>query len=345
MNILFCDFIFQKGNAHVDGEIIKCMMNNHNVTILANKDRYPEYYLEANYVENKHYIREKGTIRIYFGILRNMILAARYANKNKPDVIFISVYETRSFALGRKFFKDRDKIIVLENANIDQLSNNSFRTFYDFYKNKIHHVVYEGYMKDYLTNTIGIQEELISVIPHPCYKSQICTNPITKYDCIAISGSNDEQIIEEFILFEKNNGILKSNGIKVLIKSKKFQYDDGFLIVKNEYFTNEEYERLYEGCKVVYAPFPSSYKYRMSGCFVDSFSHRKPVVSSPILLAEYYKKKYPEIMYTESKIDDVIHRIITLIHNQIDDKNFDSFLKNHSTDSLDNALCEMINRF
>ena len=344
MKILFCDFIFQKGNAHVDTEIIKSFLRKNDVTVMANSDRYSDKLPGAHFVENKHYVREKGTIKIYLGILRNMILAAKYANKYRPDCIFVSVYETRSFALGRLFFKDKNKIVILENANIDLLKKKSYRFFYNLYCNKVRHVVYESYMKDFLCKDICIKNELINVMPHPCYECIGLNTKKKEFDCIAISGSNDENQIREFVSYEKEHQVLRQNNIRVLIKSKETKYDNGFLVVTDEYFSNEDYESYFENCKVVYTPFSDTYKYRMSGCFVDSFSHRKPVVSNTIMLATYYEKKFPGIIYTSCSPERIIKLMIQLCNQKIDSSMYDAFLEQHSRKYIDLSVDSILNQ-
>ncbi|MBP3793157.1 MAG: hypothetical protein ILA24_03850 [Ruminococcus sp.] len=338
MRILFCDFIFQKGNAHVDTELVKSFVRNNKVTVMANHDRLTEKICGVDFVENKHYYRKKGTLKIYWGILRNMYLAAKYANSHKPDLVFISVYETRMFLLGRLFFKNKKNIVIMENANIDYLSQKSHLFFYKKYSNKVFHAVYEEYMKDYLVKEIAVPSERIFVVPHPCYNYSF-QNAITQYDCIAISGSNDEDIIREFVQYENKTHRLKDAGIKVLIKSKNTKFDDGFLKVDNTYYSNEEYNSLYSSARVIFTPFPKTYKYRMSGCFVDSFSHKKPVISSPIMLAKYYEKKYPNIISTSDNMDSIFNGIIQYSKEGVKDETvFDDFLRMHSEKSLNESI-------
>lgn len=350
MKILFCDFLFENGNRHVDNLVIDLLAQDNDVYLVMNEDficrefknKQNVHILGNKYKETPSRYRKK-----IYQCLRRMFLASRYDRRINADFIYVSVYETMSFSLGQFFFRNKKRIHIVENNNIDFLQFKLYRTAYKTFANKVHHIVYEGLFKDYLCNMMGVKSDLVHVVPHVQYRSEYSVdNSVIDtecfFDCIAISGSNDDSLIQELIEFEENNQVFEKNHIRVLIKSHTITYETPYLTVSCDYLPIKRYNMLFKQCKVVYAPFPLTYKYRMSGCYVDAFSNHRPVVATNIELAKYYHKRYGNIIKPCSSIRESVDEIIYFCNNNVR-QDFDLFEKEHSIEEVNKALKETTN--
>lgn len=333
MKILFCDFLYQNGNRHINAEHIKIMSSWSEVVVLA-KDDYMDVRCDnVKFISRPYFEKQFGKLKILLNLIRVMYVSSKIAKKEKPDYLFFATYETRTFALGQLFFRNKMKIYLMENINIDLLDSVFSRYCYNVYKNKVHHIVMEKYMGDYLEENIGVKNSLIHHIPHPCYNTVLCSQNI--FDCIALSYSNDESIIEEIVAIESRENILKNAGKCVVIKSKKISFNNGYLRVENRRYTDEEYNYLFSNTKMVYLPFPKSYRYRMSGNIIDAFGAKKVVITTDIMLATYYSEKYPTICKIIDDARSVINFIAENDSIECDENEFLDFLQDHSNKLID----------
>jgi len=352
MKILFVDLLFQHGNLHVDNYMMDIMANNCDVYLLMNEDFLSDKLQNRGRITvlgNPYTKTPNGGALSALQILRRMRLAAKYERELKPDLIYISTYETRVFPLGLKYFRNPRKIVVVENYNIDALCGKVQSYAYKLFAHHVHHLVYEPLFKDYLVEAYNINSDLIHYVPHIQYvkeneRDDNLNNSQNQYDCIAISGSNDEGTVCDIIKKEKNEHFFEINRIKCFIKCKGIDFKSNYLTVNGRFIPTEEYEELYSKTKVVLVPFPLSYKYRMSGCIVDAFSHYKPVISSGIELAKYYSAKYGIIIRTTNSVEEMLDAVKELIDNREQYKfDFETFINDHSAFEVERNLMEMIN--
>lgn len=353
MKILFCDFLFQRGNRHVDSCMIDIMAQTNDVYLLMNDD-----FLQSEVVKNVQNIKVLGNklyqnphklISYRIQIFKRMALAAKVAKNIKPDLIYISTYRTSVFPFGLLFFSRHSKIVVVENNNIDELKHWTHRFLYKSFANKVHHLVYESFFKDYLVSKIGVKEQVIHVVPHFQYKEekQLVHNrtSIKSFDCIAISWSNDENLVRELVKIEEEEHPLERNNINLKIKCRGYNYSSDCITIDGEFIPKNEYDALYSNCKLVLVPFPLSYKYRMSGCIVDAFSNHKVVVSTELELSKFYESKYGPIINTCRNAKDILFTIVDIVVNRKyapDSSFFVRFENDHGINEIKTKLNEMI---
>lgn len=344
MKILFCDLLLQKGNKHVDECMLSILSEDNDVYYLSDEIRSDQPNITyKTFCSNKN---PSKIIPYYFTLFRRMIECAKYAKLINPDVICFSTYENRVFPLGLPFFVKKNHIVVVENNNIDYLTNRLHYYAYRLFANTVHHIVFEQLFGDYLEKEQQVTKNNIHVVPHIQYRKeyeikQKEDNTTDVYDCIAISGSNDDTIIKDLINYENKNRFLEKNGVKLLIKSHSIQYESTSLKVIGDFIPIKKYNQLFKNCKVVYAPFPYTYKYRMSGCYVDSFSSHKAVVASNIELAKYYNKRYGDIIKPCCNIEETIKAIIYYCNNKVD-LDFSLFENEHSYNAVKEALIKAL---
>lgn len=268
-------------------------------------------------------------------ILQNFKMLESAIKETNPDIVFIVSYDILSLAVFfPRLIKFRKKFLLLEHNNVDQLNNKIKRIAYALFKNFFHHLVFEDFIRKRLIE-LGVKANLISIIPH-LYNQKINLPSVDKNDesidhfhCVALSSSNDDSLISKIIEYENQKQILRKNNIRVFIKSKTLDYDDGYLVVKRGYIPSEQYDSLIRKCKVSYAPFESVYQYRMSGWIVDSFSAHKCVVATSFKLAVEYEKLYPGLIYVCDEPVAALDLICDLCKSN-EKKQFDKFEYDHS---------------
>ena len=314
MKILISDLLFQRGNRHVDSIIMDGLAEKNEVFVLRGDADYPfemENREKITFYENK-YSKNSGNAMIYkIQQLLRIFLTAKVAKKIEADVILFSVYDARVLPFGLWSISKKRRIIIIENDNIDLLQNGIYRKCYRMFAKKVHHIVYENYFGEYLARVHDIPLEKIHRVPHSLFYENVGLGKFDKdnVDCIAISYSNDEKFIEEVINYEKKYHFFEKNGIKCRMKSRKSRFSNEYLSVNNEFIPIDEYDSLYDNCKVVIVPFPLEYKYRMSGSVIDAFSHHKRVVATNFELAKQYSKLYGGIIESHEKLEEILNAV------------------------------------
>lgn len=351
--ILFCDLLLQKGNRNIDNHMIKILSEDHQVYVFADnnfdimslKNDSNVYFLENKYDDN-----HGCSLHYYKRVLQRTKLMAKYIDDINPDIVYISVYHTNLFYFSLPFLKKYlPRIVILENYNIDFLSSSIDRFFYNKYKNVVNHMVYEPYFKEYLCREIGVRPNMVHIVPHIHYSQSLVADlqePLDEmYDCVSLSWSIDENVVNDIIEFEKKEHFFEKNNITCFIKSSSHKYESAYLTVKGGFIEKTVYDNLYKNSKIVLIPFPLSYKYRMSGCVVDSFSQHKAVVSTNFMLAEYYHSKYGKIICPCLDVKSMMESIRYYLNNiKIQASDFMQFELDHGYDAVKKSLYEMITK-
>ena len=286
-----------QGNKQMAMRSIECLSNVADVTVaelsgwfstIPSNVKVESYDLSIQY--------KNPQINSFFRSIKHLLVARKLDRENHYDCIFFLSYHTIAFYLAKLWFKKYNKrLYVLHHINIDDLSRSEIKKwFFKRYVADVNHFVFEPFIKEYLEKKYCVDKRKIFVLPHPKNKYDFSIE-CKKYDCLGISGSNDEELIEEYINEEENNKIFKKNNISILLRSKKYEYEDGYLKVVKAHFTDEEYCALYANAYVVVLLFPGSFKYRMSGSIIDALSKRKSVLLSDIPLFRDYAERYPNV--------------------------------------------------
>lgn len=340
-NILYLDFMYYTGHVRSNKNFIKALGKFANVNALVQKNYFDEYREELNGVETITLI-EKNNLNLSNGQLLNrlsslkiMLKSAVLAKKIRPDYIFVSSFDTIVFRFGRLLFGDTENMYLLHTINIDELANFIKSKLFNTYKNKVNHVVFEQYMKDYLINRIGIESNRVFVLPHPLNEnSKIFNSKELEYACVGLSNSNDEDLITKLIELEKEKKVFKNNCKKVILKSKEKEFDNGYLKVFKGFLDINTYDTYINKSECVLVPFPKDFYYRMSGTLVDAFSNNKVVMGNNIPIIQTYAKKYPDICKIYTSESDLVNQISL---SRTADKNefqFEKFKIEHSNEMI-----------
>jgi hypothetical protein len=175
-------------------------------------------------------------------------------------------------------------------------------------------------------------------------KISITKGNAKEYQCVGLSSSNDENIIESIIRKEEKENLLKQMKIKVVLKSKEFEYDNGYLKVVKGYLEKEVYSDFIDNAQSIYMPFPNRFQFRMSGTLIDALTNNKIVYGSDIPVMRQYSIKYPSICKV---VNDENAFIETLLSNNDNNKKledeFDKFKEDHSEERIELILAKILN--
>lgn len=339
MKILYLDFLSPKGHVLQNTAYISMLSSFSEVYVVCDRALYSFASENIQVMDVDAHIRD-GQISTRWDSYRLMLRSLKVAKKIRPDRIFIASYDTLVFAALAKKFYSRYNVFLLQHANIDELSNAIKRKAFDKYSQHVKHVVFVDYIKRYLCDTCNLDEANIFVLPHQLnfYQNHEVTY---EYDCVGLSNSNDEQVIQRIIDIEKERGLLKQNGKKVILKSKLSSFDNGFLKVINYFLSKDEFESYLSKTKSVYLPFPMQFKYRMSGTLVDALSNRSIVYGTKIPIIECYQATYPHICKVVESEERLLESIIAnkdSSETQECGLEFDRFVELHSNENITEIL-------
>ncbi len=336
MKILLTEFYPSKGHRNLFVHTYKLLSKNHEVDVFQPLDcdgQIPSggslpvgYFTPQNNSIG-------GKIDFILYTLRIMKFISKRMHKVHYDCCICITYYGITFPIGRMFFRNNDKLILLHNINVDELENSKIkRLLFSIYKKKIGHLVLSGFMAKRLIDHYNINPNQVSVLVHPM--NLVHNGGPLFYDCVGLSNSNDDNMIHQIIEREKKEGIAKKLGLHIVLKSTKEEFDDENLKVITGFIDQNSYDGYISGAKSLFMPFPSYFRYRMSGTLVDALSNEKPVITSRIKLTEEVKKAYPKsiCMYEGGDFFQLVQSINQ--QSELQKMEFIKFSKYHSDENL-----------
>ncbi len=285
-------------------------------------------------------------MNLFLSILYEIRLAffiGKESKRKKYSALFVITYNELTFPLGRLFFSHFPNIFILHNNNIDNMMLSPHRArLFNFFSNKVIHVVLADFIKDYFAKSFCINRDKILTLPTPFSLSDTPKEAVLNkdIDCLGISNGNDDSFIERLIIDERTHSTIKKADLHIVLKSNKFHFDNGFLTIINGFLPRDQFDNYVSRAKVMLIPFPLSYKYRMSGTLVDALSHDIPVLVTPIVMTEYVILAYPNQVHKLNEntfIKDVVD--LSTCSDKADE-GFRKFKTIHSVDYLSNTFAE-----
>lgn len=335
MRVLFCEFLYPKSHARSNSFYIECLSQAVDELHLMSPE---EFYEKIPKSVIKHNINklsmDSGKISYRKNTLYYMWKAYKVIRKNGINKCVVASADYITF-LFFKFLVPSLDIYLIHHAELDVLSCNKIKQFvFALYKNKINHIVFEDYIKKYLKNEFKIYSKIM-VMPHSLNKNEYIKNT-NVYDLVGLSNSNNEEIIYSIIQYEMKTKEFEKRKIFVILKSKKYRYDDGYLKVLNGYLSNLDYNKYINGAKYIFIPFPKYFCYRESGTLMDALSNNKKIIASDIMLVNEYSKLYPEICFVFRDIMDIVSILLENRNTsmQLEEEEFKTFRMKHSHESL-----------
>jgi hypothetical protein len=268
-------------------------------------------------IPNEFYSSNKGLLTRL-----NNIRILRYIDKKISledyDYVILSSYDTISL-----FFSGiKCKLILVNHNTLQGLENRIKRFFFkSISKNNIH-IVFEEYMKDYLS-TIGVHN--VNKISHGFMKSitkteinknfffegsEVSLNDFEKVLFIPSLHHLDQIFIENLIIDKGFVSFLESNNILLVIKTNLKIKNESIniqFIMKN--LTKREYQTVFLRSNLIIIKYPLTYKYRISAIFLECVVNNKTCLLNKTDALIYYKKYINYESYYETK-EDLYNQII-----------------------------------
>lgn len=269
--------------------------------------------------------------------LVNMAINRVALGRVRVDRIFVFGFDVIVFAFGLFLFPRRSSIFLFHHLHIDELRNGTKRLFFNFYKNRVSHVVMADYIKQYLVSELGVGEERVFVVTHPSYEygvnaDALPISPARKL-FVGLSNSNDETLVRELIELEDREKIFQRNNCNVVLKSKTQLYRSDGLVVFNGSLPREQYDEYCRKATGILVLIGSEFIYRISGTMIDALSYGKTVIGTNVRCVREYRVKYPSMFRIGENAPGIVEAIVSCdgAHSATE---FRRFREDSSGDSL-----------
>ena len=321
-----CELLRAEGH-----EVVAIVPKNSDVQLDGCVIRYTPYNYYADQIKkNTTFKRITYSVKV-MSYIRQIIKVV------KPDAYFIVTYDELPLAMFGGLLFNKKRLFIMHHHNIDRVEGTTIRkAAFRIILNTYNSVVQTAYMKEYICFNYYINKDKVLIAPHPLNPVEI-TNDL-QYDCVGLSNTNDDKIIEKLIQEEEEYSVLKTKGMHIVLKSKKYEYDNGFLKVIKGYIKDDEYNDFIKKAKTIFMPFPLSFRNRMSGTLIDALTNKKTVISTNIPLIEACSKSYPNIVkiYNPNTFVDDVQKLG--LKDVLKDLEYEKFAQEHS----DNLLAKLL---
>lgn len=334
--ILIFEPYLQKGHKFDNNQIVSILSNKYKLLIPNPHNYYEVKSPNITYLNVPELNREghgKYLTRIIcflnFILIRLSILCRKY------DHILVMAYHTPHFKYQYRMMPNKP-ITIFEQFNIDRLSDKRERDAYFTFCNKVGHMVYATYLKEYL-ESIGVDKKNIYVIAHPVSmvdtKAPVLSKVIGYKHILCPGLSNDNELLKEIIEYEKKTHLLEENKIILTLR-----YDLGDMLLPKSinimkgYLSAEDYDNLYKQSDGILVAYPPNYAYRFSGVILNSLCVHKVVFGNNIRIVQYFSANYPNNCRLYKTVEDLFSIIITDF--VYDEKEFEILKEKHSEASV-----------
>ena len=272
---------------------------------------------------------------------RNIKYVFEYAESHNIETIICLTYDDFGLFFSQYLLKKKMNVYLMHHANIDALKRSSLkRLFFHTYCKKVRHIVQCEFLSEYFSQIIPEIDDII-IWPHPLNQINKTALSNAIYDCVGLSTSNDDSVICEIIENEKNHETLKNNGLKVILKSNNYEFDNGYLRVIKGFIEQDLFENYVINSRSLLMPFPETFKMRMSGTLMDALSNKKHLIGTEIPIVLRSKKTYPEIvhLYTLESFASLLKKIAK--SDKVESQ-FNEFITFHSDTHLSKLMYDSI---
>lgn len=342
MKILIADTIFPKGHQRLNEKLISFLAEKNEVIIINNRGYYTysknkrsnirECKLPLLANSNNFYLNSiKQLINSFILIVRCWFI--------KYDIVVFLTFDTVVFSVLRIGYINK-KVYAIHHNNTDHLMNKLKMSIFKTYMNKINHIVFLPFIKEFLIKS-GVFEHKISVLKHPITIIPNTIFSVLNRNRILLTGlghANDESYIQDFIKYEETTHILESNDIFVVLRSQIIEYDNGRSIkVIKGYLQREVYDTYYKDSDGILIFYPPFFQNRFSGVLLDSLANRKKVLGPDIPVIRHYSKLYPNCCNVFQDIEDLFAQVIEK-NFIIPEESFKKFQKDYSDEVIKRDL-------
>lgn len=314
MRLLVADTQFPKGHSKLNHHLLDLLAQVEcigEIKVLNYRHFYKRICSSIRYYNLPMLVFSKNAyVNYIFEFLNSVLVLLRCLTIRFDKIIFFT-FNTLSFGILSLFiFKP---IYLIHHNNTDHLLNKYKRMFFKLYMNKVNHIVFADFIRDYLIS-IGVKEGRISLLPHPLLslsKDVKVYNECKEDDIyIALGHANDESLISELIEYEQSTHLLKSHNIKLVLRSaSEFRELPESIEIINSYLSDEQYAYYYQIAKGVLILYSEQFRYRYSGALLDALVANKIVCGRSIPIMIHFSNKYPNCCVVFNNISDLVNKI------------------------------------
>lgn len=218
------------------------------------------------------------------------------------DKIIFSYYEEISL-----FFANYPKgILLINHVNISGLSSKVKLFFYKKISKDNTQIVFNNSMKNYL-NSLGVTN--VEIIHHgiiDAFKKHqkndlnILNFNFEHYDKVIFSpssSSSDSFFLQSLVTSRAFKTFLMENNYLFIVKSKDLKSVHPNIYIINYYISDDLYEHLFVESDIIAICYPKTFKFRVSGVFLECISNKKNVILSNIEALNCYKDIFSSYPY------------------------------------------------
>ncbi|WP_312342370.1 hypothetical protein [Chryseobacterium binzhouense] len=256
-----------------------------------------------------------------------MYINIRILFKNYSN-IYIGSYEEISFFCS--FFGK--KTILINHNNISGLSNSLKRFFFIKLSKKHTMLVFNNQIRDYLYE-LNIKNVIVKPHGLPEVFSKNIITPIRKHSERIIFLPSHNSIDVNFIDDAFNNemllSLLKEYNFKI-VKKGGTVYKDSNIVTIDKVLGYEEYKSILLESDIILLPYPSTFKYRVSGILHECFVNDKLCLLSNIDAFRVYEGNFNYNPFF-SDVNDLCRRLSELMISFLSEESYNgNYYKNLS---------------
>lgn len=342
MNIAIMDYTLSKTHIRFNIANFEQLRKIANLYIVNCEKYYDEFASKYENVElynpgiefpDKQLNSFTGRLLYIHNMKLNAKLFGEYKNVNF-DAIIIMGFEIITLSLYRKYIPKNIPVYIFQHQQLDELENPIKRFFFNTFKKSVHHIVLEEFYKEFMEQQYRVNN--VHVVHYISYVNNADKDneDLDQENLIlAISGHNDERIVEQIINAQRNSEFLSTAHTKMYIRSAEHSYEDDYLFVGYEYLNADEYDQKFRSARAILAIIPDYFHHRVSGPVFDAVSSGKAILCSNKNVYKAYVKKAASVFRYFSNMDE----LMTLIQEgnwEVDSDEIKRLQKQYSPESI-----------
>lgn len=338
MKVLFVNLLNDvDGHKRFDSLFIDALSHHNDVFVIC-----PEGWYNYKFGKTTHIIPFSQKKNKYIDVYLKLRLIKRITIKYSIDLIVFSTFHVKKLGYFLKYLHvKKTKIALVHHNTIDVIgSNPKAKKSFDSYKNSVNHFVFEEFILHHLVESYDVNQNHVFLVPHPIISNE--EENEKKLDCVSLGNVDDNLFVEEIVTIEKESSVFMNNNLKIFLKSKDIDFNDGFLMVKKGFLNESDYLDILRSAKKCLIYYPNTYKYRVSGIAFEAVSYGLAIIGNNIPLFSFYCQKYPSLFYVFHNTDDIVNEIKQDRDCEEKRKSREKFINEHCLGSVDAALMKAL---
>lgn len=342
MKIAIVDMYYEYGHKGLNTSLVKILNSFSDIILLD----YQEYYKNISSSEKLSKIQ----LRRIFPIMGNRIsrlirnclnlsIICRMLFRKEYDAILIVTYDNISLSIMWTLLK-RKPIYIIHHNNIDGFRDKAENFFFKRYMNHVNHIVFAEFIKEGLISKMNVNRDRVFVLDHPLVKmltidvGNDCINKETTNKIFVSLGlGSDENLIQQLIEIDKENGYFENNCMKLILRSRLNNYESKGLKVFTGILPEDEYYKLYKMSSAYLLLYPETFQNRFSGSILNALQCGKCVISTDIPIARYFSTYYPNNCRIITNIENLLTEL-TDFNLRFNYKEYEELLRRHDDSTI-----------